>query len=135
MRYFFRKNQRLHKDYDISPLFREGEGLFNYPVKLIYRLIPAPPDDGTPCRVVIVVAKRHLKKAFMRNLVRRRLREAYRLNINNVLPPSGQQLHIAILYVAHEVVDYAHVERSLAKLMHSLNAKVAIKNEQQQNKV
>lgn len=124
MRFFFRKNQRLHKDYDVSPLFKEGEGIFCFPIKLVFRLIPMPSGDTTPCKVVVIVAKRYLKKAFMRNMVRRRMREAYRLNINQVNPPIGYQVHIAIVYVAHQVLEYAPIEKSIKTMVRELNHKV-----------
>lgn len=124
MRYFYRKNQRLHKEADIAPLFKEGKGVFSYPIKAIYRLVPLAADDVTPCKVVMVVAKRHLKKAFMRNLVRRRMRESYRLNVNTVVPPEGFQVQMAFIFVAQQVVDYKTIEGSIKYIFRELNVKI-----------
>lgn len=125
MRYFFRKNQRLHKDVDIAPLFAEGGHTFCYPLKVLYRVVPLNEGDTAHSRVVIVVAKRHLKKAHARNLVRRRLREAYRLNAQRIVPKDGFQVHIAFVYVARDICSYTELEKSVVVAFSTIDKKIS----------
>ena len=78
MRFFFRKDQRLHREAEISPIFKEGKRLFVFPVKCVYR-VAHESIDAPRTQVLIVAAKSNLKRAYLRNLAKRRMREAYRL--------------------------------------------------------
>lgn len=120
MRYFYRKDQVLHKNQDVMPLFKDGAGLFCYPIKLIYREIAEASPEQPACKVMLVVGKRYLRKAYMRNQVRRRIREAYRLNINKLQPHPGTQIHLVLIYVGHNVAPYAPIERAVLTLLRNL---------------
>lgn len=114
MRYFFRKDQRLNKEADITPIFQSGRACFAFPIKCIYKQVPLA--EGPPCRVLIVAGKSYLKRAHKRNAVKRRMREAYRLNIHTIVPPVGQGLNMALLYVGRNVRPYAEIERSIKSI-------------------
>ncbi|MBQ9470855.1 MAG: ribonuclease P protein component [Bacteroidales bacterium] len=120
MRYFFRKDQRLNKEADITPIFRSGRATFSFPIKCIYKLVPADPPDGPPCRVLIVSGKSYLKRAHKRNSAKRRMREAYRLNIHTIVPPAGHRLHMALLYVGRNVRPYAEIENSIKMILRDI---------------
>ena len=116
MRYFFRKDQRLRKESEISPIFKEGKRAFVFPVKGVFRLIPESPDAPQK-QVLIVAGKAYLKRAYMRNLAKRRMREAYRLNAPSLSIPKGQRLHLALLYVGrNKVASYAEIENSIKSI-------------------
>lgn len=114
MRYFFRKDQRLNREADITPIFRTGRACFAFPIKCVYRQVPH--TEGPPCRVLIVAGKSYLKRAYKRNAVKRRMREAYRLNIHTIAPPTGLGLNMALLYVGRNVRSYAEIERSIKSI-------------------
>lgn len=75
-------------------------------------------------QVLISVPKRRLKKASDRNLVKRRIREAYRLQKSAILEPFFQQeqrpVHFAIQYLPNEILDYASIAAKMPLALHRL---------------
>ena len=75
-------------------------------------------------QVLISVSKRRLKKASDRNLVKRRIREAYRLQKSTILEPYFQKehrpVHFAIQYLPNEVLDYAFIAAKMPLILYRL---------------
>jgi ribonuclease P protein component len=69
------------------------------------------------------VSKKYLKRAVKRNLVRRRIKEAFRqspnlLQLENALPRT--ELHLAFVYVSKEVLCYQRIEEVVNELLGKL---------------
>ena len=63
-----------------------------------------------------------------RVLLRRRVREAYRLNRNLLLPvltASGKHLEVAFIYVSQELSTYSAIENGMQKILHAISCCVA----------
>src|SRR5687767_15833995 len=90
----FRKEERLSKDKLIQELFDRGSSFYLFPFKVFFML--NPDKDVRFHQVVISVSKRNFKRAVDRNLIKRRIREAYRLN--KELIPIQNKLLIAYIY-------------------------------------
>lgn len=72
----------------------------------------------TAPQVLFSVSKRSFKRAVDRNLIRRRIKEAYRLNksfLANNFPP-----YIAFIYVAKEILPYQNIEKSIKSVLKKL---------------
>jgi hypothetical protein len=60
--------------------------------------------------------------------MRRRVREAYRLNHRNYNLPEGTRLDLAFIYVADKLRTYAEVERAVCRLLSNIqNSYEAVK--------
>lgn len=74
----FTKQERLCSKKQIDLLFLKGNTAAAHPLKLIF--IETELAYVKPCQAMFVVPKRSFKKAHDRNKLKRRMREAYRLN-------------------------------------------------------
>lgn len=64
-------------------------------------------------RIMVSVPKRHFKRAVKRNLLKRRMRESYRLQ-KDLLPPGHDLLFV---YAAAEIVDFVVIFEELGSLL------------------
>jgi ribonuclease P protein component len=96
----FPKSERLYKKKDIQELFDKGSSFYLYPFKVI---IQKPADLDTN-QVLFSVSKKNFKKAVDRNLIKRRMREAYRLN--KAALPQTSKLQMAYIYTAKDILEF-----------------------------
>ena len=107
----FRKEERLSKEKDIQELFKKGSSFYLYPFKV---LVLSNPNQAHPVhQVIISVSVRNFKRAVDRNLIKRRTREAYRLNKEGV--PGSKKLLIAYIYTAKEILTFGQIQEKLVK--------------------
>ena len=71
----------------------------------------------SPNNIIVSVPKRLFKRAVKRNLLKRRLREAYRTQ-KGLLPPEGYS--ILFLYNTKEVLDYAAVREQGGAILQTI---------------
>jgi ribonuclease P protein component len=103
----FPKSERLYKKKDIQELFDKGSSFYLYPFRVIAQKSPGPHTN----QVLFSVSKRNFKKAVDRNLVKRRMREAYRLNKAGLPQPPGWQL--AYIYTAKDILEFAQIQAKM----------------------
>ena len=112
-KFTFQKQERLHKEKLIQELFEKGSSFYLYPFKV---LVKRNPDDSFPVhQVMISVSRRNFRKAVDRNLLKRRIRESFRLN-KNLLPAEPKML-IAYIYTAKEILTFAQIQERLNKTL------------------
>ncbi len=109
------KNERLHSKKLIKELFDKGSSFFLYPFKVMVLEINF--DDPETNQVLFSVSKKKLKKAVDRNLIKRRMREAYRLNKQFLGEMTLGQKIFGLIYVSSEIVTYQVIETKIKKIL------------------
>lgn len=112
----FTKSERLCSKKILGELFKKGSAsvqtFYLFPFRALY--IPYDPErtDEWPA-IVITVPKRTFKRAVDRNLIRRRVREAYRLNKASMSPGRTRPAYIAFLYTAKQIISFEEIEKGM----------------------
>ena len=120
----FTKKERLHNESVIKELFSKGSSFYFGPIKVIYLKSNLP--ESKEHQVLFTVPKRLFKRAVDRNILKRRMREAYRLNKSTLPDPLKQILIIAYIYVGKEIVPYSILETKLIASIQRLNKELQI---------
>ncbi|MFA5301920.1 MAG: ribonuclease P protein component [Bacteroidales bacterium] len=119
--YSFAKKMRLSSKKEIDSLFAGANSFSNGPFRVFYRIVKREENGLSPCSLVISVPKKHLRSAVKRNLVKRRVREAFRLNYPKLLGPAlenkGIRLLFLCLYLPYEVYPYRKLEAKMQTLL------------------
>ncbi|GGI28573.1 ribonuclease P protein component [Pedobacter mendelii] len=113
--YTFRKEERLCSRKHLDLLFKNGSSFLLYPFRVSYLFINEPSE--VRAQVVINVPKKRYKHAVDRNLLKRRIREAYRLNklekFYAHLPSDKGLLLFSIQFIGKEKYEFSFVEKKL----------------------
>ena len=119
-RYTLPRTERLKSRTRIERLFKEGKGGFVYPLRYVFLEEGEVPAASGGVAVMVSVSKRHHKRANMRNLLKRRMREAYRLNkpgLAEKYAAGTKGLSLGLLYASNEAVDYSVIENAVKKII------------------
>lgn len=122
------KKERLCSKTAIDALFLSGGErgtVMAYPWRAVWRINSGRKVSNA--QFLISVPKKRLRHAVDRVLMRRRCREAYRLN--RLLLPEGNSADIAFVYVGSGLTSYQDAERSVIRIL----SKIAVKCQEVQN--
>lgn len=111
--YGFPKHSKLCGQERIAQLYKEGKRFTAWPLRVTYM----PTENQT--QVLIWAPKSLFKHAVQRNHLRRLMREAYRLNQDQL---SGTYL-LAFNYMDKEEQSYAVIEKAICKALKKISGK------------
>ena len=117
------KHERLCGRSATSELFKVNNGLFRYPFRCVWTLSDCgseSPLNSGGVKVLFSVPKKRVRRANKRNLLKRRMRESYRLNKHELLSSvceSGVHINMALMYVSSDILDYHKIEEAIIGLL------------------
>lgn len=128
--YTLPRSERIRSLKAIRRLFSEGRGGFVYPIRYMALSSDSAQSEeskseGRGVEVLFSVPKKFHKRANKRNLLKRRMREAYRLNRQLLVEKLGAQakeLDLALIYSAKELHSYKTIENVIRKVLEQVSA-------------
>jgi len=117
-RYGFGKDEKLKSRKSIDELFAKGKSFTVAPVRVSYKFSNSP--DSSKLLAGVTVSKKYFKKAVDRNRIKRLLREAYRLQKNDLKELTiarGLTGHLFFMYNGKELPDFMVIRESINKCL------------------
>lgn len=128
-RYTLSKSERLKSYKKIRILFAEGQK-FRVQSLLVFYQISKSNGDGLQqdaLQMGVSVGARYFKKAVDRNLLKRRIREAYRKNnleLKEMIHSEKTNLDVFFVYAQQEMNNYQLIEMAMVKALQILSEKI-----------
>jgi ribonuclease P protein component len=118
----FPLKEHLKSKKTIEKLYAEGTSVTAFPLRAVF--IGQNDGEQEPAATILIsVAKKRFRHAVDRNLVKRRIREAYRTSkhpLVEALQGNGKKLAIAILYIDTRHNSTAFIKRKMEKLLEGI---------------
>lgn len=134
-----RKSAKLRHRTLVQDLFQKGKSVYSGPLRITYRILSGEeldasfrvkvPDLMGPVQFMITVPKKKRRHAVDRVLMRRRIREAFRLHwrpLRNMIQndPSIRTLSLAIVYMHTENVGMTEISSAMTSALSKIRKKL-----------
>jgi len=127
-RFGFGKKEKLKSRKQIEDLFLNGKNFADFPLRITYQFIPS---EESSLQVGVTAGKKYFKKAVDRNRLKRLVREAYRLQKNDlaeILKQKKLKGSLFFVYTDKTISSFSTVKEAMNKALKRLE-KIAEANE------
>jgi ribonuclease P protein component len=126
------KHERLKSYTKIRALFNAGQRMRQFPLSIYYLFEEKVGIENTKevLHMGVTVGARNFKRAVDRNQLKRRIREAYRLQKSELkaqLQASSFTLDLFFVYADHQITDYSVISASVKKILAKLSEELIVK--------
>lgn len=123
--YSYNRKEKLKSRKLIQQVFESGKAFSQFPIKIIWLLHSN--TSTSPVQAAVSVGKKQFKLAVKRNRVKRLLREAYRLNKQDLLAavPQDKRLAIFIIYIDKELPQLPLLNRKMQLALNRLSKEIS----------
>ena len=122
-RFTLKKEERLCSKKQFDKLFAEGNTFLVYPLKVVFTETEF--DGSYPAKAAFAVSKKLFKRAVKRNLIKRRVREAYRLNKPGFYSRIKQKkVAVIFIYIGKGIVEYQRVDKTIKIALDKIATKI-----------
>ncbi len=123
-RYTLSKEERLSWKRYIDLLFAKGQSFVAFPLRVVY--LPVEEESLVSVSILISVPKKRFRRAVKRNLIKRQIREAYRVRKYDLIDPlvkKNKRMLVAFLYLDKEIRSFVEMEKAMTKALTVLSSK------------
>lgn len=132
----FPKSEKLRHKTLVDGVFANGKSIYEYPLRATYRALTeeeladsfkiSVPEGIAPLQLMITVPKKKRRHAVDRVLMRRRIRECWRLQrrpLRQVAERKGiRTLSVAIVYMSDENLPSSRISAKIEKIIAKIAA-------------
>lgn len=111
----------------IDSLYANGESATAFPLRAVF--LEQPATQEPTAAILVNVAKRRFRHAVDRNLLKRRMREAYRTGKHGfieTLESNGKKMAVAIMYIDNKPSSTEYLKRRMEKLLNAILSKAGM---------
>lgn len=113
-RFTLSRQKRIKRKKEIENIFSIGKGFYYYPLQAVY----VKTEAARYTKVAFSVPKKNFKLAVIRNRIKRRMKEAYRLNQNDLVQ---QKYQVIFIYKSKKEEKIFLITRAVKKILLKLN--------------
>lgn len=117
------KAERISRKLVIDKLFTTGKSFVVYPIRVVY--VTLTEEQEAKSAILTSVSKKKFKRAVKRNYIKRRIKEAYRLNKHLLsIPENIDNISIAFIYLSSDLKHSDALNKKMEEILLQLNEKL-----------
>lgn len=123
-RFGFGRKEKLKSRKQIESLFLSGKNFSIFPLRVTYQFVPS---EEAIVQVGVTAGKKYFKRAVDRNHIKRLIREAYRLQKNELVETvkqKGQKGSLFFVYTGKTIAPFEVLKEAMNKCLKRLENSV-----------